>query len=75
MDEAHHYTLHIASYTPAVRLPGGKHDGAFRTKLQIAQAAGIAFKAILADRFYGDNYALGRTLLERWWTAELTLLG
>ncbi|CAM3813012.1 transposase [Polaromonas hydrogenivorans] len=57
-DEAHDYPLHVAPYTPAVRLAGGKHDAAFRTKPQIAlnlveqaQAAGVAFCAIVADCF------------------------
>jgi SRSO17 transposase len=71
-DEAHYYPLHVAPYTPAVRLPDGKHDPAFHTKPQIAlelveraQAAGIAFCAIVADCFYGDDRALEKALLDR----------
>ena len=71
-DEAHYYPLHVAPYTPAARLPDGKHDAAFHTKPQIAlalveqaQAAGIAFCAIVADCFYGDNNALETALLKR----------
>jgi hypothetical protein len=71
-DEARYYPLHVAPYTPAVRLPDGKHDAAFHTKPQIAldlveraQAAGIAFSAIVADCFYGDDRALEKALLER----------
>ena len=71
-DEAHYYPLHVAPYTPAVRLPAGKHDVAFHTKPQIvlslieqAQAAGIAFSAIVADCFYGDDRALEKALLDR----------
>ena len=71
-DEERYYPLHVAPYTPAVRLPDGKHDAAFHTKPQIAlslieqaQAAGIAFSAIVADCFYGDDRALEKALLER----------
>jgi SRSO17 transposase len=70
-DEAHYYPLHAAPYTPSVRLPDGKHDLAFHTKPQIAldlveraQAAGIAFGAIVADCFYGNDMALEKALLE-----------
>lgn len=34
-----------------------------------------AFKTMLADCLYVENNALGRALLESWWTAEFTLLG
>ena len=71
-DEAHYYPLHVAPYTPAARLPGGKHDVAFQTKPQIAlnlveraQAAGIAFGAVVADCFYGDDRVLEKALLDR----------
>lgn len=71
-DEAHYYPLHVMPYTPEKRLAGGKQDPAFRTKPQIAldlveraQAAGIAFCAIVADCFYGDNNALETALLKR----------
>ena len=64
-NEAYYEPLHLMPYTPAVRLAEGRQDRAFRTKTQIAlslveqaQAAGIAFKAIVSDSFYGDNKAL-----------------
>jgi hypothetical protein len=57
-----YYPLHVAPYTPAERLRGGKQDPAFRTKPQLALAlltqahrAGIPFRAVVADSFYGDN--------------------
>ena len=59
-------------HTPEKRLLGGKQDPGFRTKPQIAlalveqaQAAGIAFSAIVADCFYGDDRALEKALLKR----------
>jgi DDE superfamily endonuclease len=49
-------------YTPAGRLPKGKRDPGFRTKpqqaaelVQAARTAGIGFRAVVADCFYGDN--------------------
>lgn len=71
-DERHYYPLHVEPYTPAARLVQGKRDAAFRTKPQIAlkliekaQAAGIAFEAIVADCWYGDNNGLELALRER----------
>lgn len=71
-NELRYYPLHVMPYTPECRLAGGKQDAAFRTKPQIAldlveraQAAGIAFKAIVADCFYGDNNALEAALRQR----------
>jgi len=59
-------------HTPEKRLLGGKQDHGFRTKPQIAlarvaqaQAAGIAFSAIVADCFYGDDRAWEKALLKR----------
>jgi SRSO17 transposase len=70
--EERYYPLHVAPYTPAVRLPDGKHDVAFHTKPQIAldlveqaQAVGVTFSAIVADCFYGDDRALEKALIER----------
>jgi len=61
-DERVYYPLHVEPYTPAPRLPRGKHDPAFRTKPRIAvelvaaaRAAGVPFRAAVADSFYGDN--------------------
>jgi SRSO17 transposase len=61
-DERVYYPLHVEPYTPACRLPKGKNDPAFRTKPQIAVrlvdaalSAGITFRAVVADCFYGEN--------------------
>jgi hypothetical protein len=52
------------AYTPAHHFPKGRTDPAFRTKLQLgmalagdAQAAGVAFRAVVADCAYGDQDA------------------
>jgi SRSO17 transposase len=61
-DERVYYPLHYAPYTPASRLPKGMADPAFRTKPQLAAAlieqargAGVPFRAVVADCFYGDH--------------------
>lgn len=68
-DERMYFPLHGQPYTPASRLPGSRRDPAFRTKPQIAVAlvdaaleAGIVFRAIVADSFYGDNLTFEETL-------------
>jgi hypothetical protein len=66
-----YWPLHAVPYTPASRLAKGKSDPGFRTKPQLAaelvaaaQQAGVPFRAVVADCFYGDNTgfveALGR---------------
>jgi SRSO17 transposase len=57
-----YWPVHVVPYTPACRLPKGKRDPGFRTKPQLAaelvaaaQQAGIPFRAVVADCFYGDN--------------------
>ncbi len=57
-----YWPAHVQPYTPASRLPKGKRDSGFRTKPQLAaelvaaaQQAGIPFRAVVADCFYGDN--------------------
>jgi DDE superfamily endonuclease len=66
-----YWPVDVVPYTPASRLPRGKRDPAFRTKpqlaaelVQAARKAGIGFRAVVADCFYGDNTgfteALGR---------------
>jgi SRSO17 transposase len=62
----------VAPYTPESRLPEGKKDPAFHSKPQLALAlieralaVGIAFKAIVADCFYGDHRELVATLRRR----------
>jgi SRSO17 transposase len=71
-NEQRYYPLHVAPYTPESRLPEGKKDPAFHSKPQLALtlieralAAGIAFKAIVADCFYGDHRELVATLRRR----------
>jgi len=56
-----YYPLHALPYTPAHHFPKAKTDPAFRTKLQIgaalardAVAAGVAFRAVVADCAYAD---------------------
>ncbi len=71
-DESCYYPLHFAPYTPAIRLAGGKQDPAFRTKPEIAlhllgnaQAAGIPFRAIVADCSYGDHCGFEQALVKQ----------
>jgi SRSO17 transposase len=70
-DERVYWPVHVVPYTPACRLPKGTRDPGFRTKprqaaelVAAARAAGIPFRAVVADCFYGDNEgfteALGR---------------
>src|SRR5512132_2505319 len=61
-DERCYWPAHAVPYTPASRLAKGKRDPGFRTKpqlavelIQAAQQAGIGFRAVVADCFYGDN--------------------
>src|SRR3954453_16059345 len=61
-DERVYYPLHLQPYTPASRLARGQADPAFRPKPPLAAelvaaavAAGVPFRAIVADCFYGDH--------------------
>lgn len=61
-DERIYYPLHTLPYQPAGSLPGGKTDPQFATKGQIAAglatkatAAGVRFRALVADCFYGPS--------------------
>jgi DDE superfamily endonuclease len=61
-DERVYWPVHVVPYTPASRLPKGKTDPGFQTKPQLAawlvdaaRQAGISFRAVVADCFYGDN--------------------
>jgi len=69
-DERVYYPLHVRPYTPARRLPKGRQDPAFRTKpqmavdlVQAAVAAGVPFRAVVADSAYGDNLAFEDALM------------
>ena len=66
-----YYPLHVEPYTPARRLPRGQADPAFRTKPQLAVqlvaaagAAGVPFRAVVADCSYGDSLAFEEGLWE-----------
>jgi DDE superfamily endonuclease len=68
-DERVYWPIDVLPYTPASRLPGGKRDPGFRTKPQLAVAlvdaarqAGIGFRAVVADCFYGDNEGFTQAL-------------
>ena len=70
-DERVYYPLHVRPYTPAARLPRGKADPDFRTKPQLAVelvdaafAAGLSFRAVVADCFYGENAAFEGALAD-----------
>src|SRR5262245_5664071 len=70
-DERVYYPLHVRPYTPAKRLPKGQQDPAFRSQPQLAVelvdaalAAGVPFRAVVADCAYGDNLGFEETLEE-----------
>ena len=70
-DEQFYYPLHVDPYTPAHHFPRGKADPAFRTKLAIGQelvaravAAGIPFRAVVADSFYGEDHGFQERMRE-----------
>jgi SRSO17 transposase len=61
-DERCYWPVHAVPYTPASRLAAGERDPGFKTKPQLAvelvhaaREAGIGFRAVVADCFYGDN--------------------
>ena len=69
-DERCYWPVHAVPYTPASRLAAGKRDPGFRTKPQLAvelveaaRQAGIRFRAVVADCFYGDNPGFTEALL------------
>jgi SRSO17 transposase len=66
-----YFPLHVLPYTPAGRLAGGRGDPNFQTKPQLglelvtaARQAGVPFRAIVADNFYGDNFTFQQGLGE-----------
>src|SRR5215211_6896195 len=68
-DERVYWPAHVTPYTPASRLAKGTRDPGFRTKPQLAvglidaaRQAGISFRAVVADCFYGDNVGLCESL-------------
>lgn len=71
-DEDVYYPLDVEPYTPAHWFARGKNDPAFRTKPQIALdlvthavEAGLPFRAVVADCFYGEHDAFRRGLHAR----------
>jgi SRSO17 transposase len=68
-DEDVYYPIEVEPYTPAHHFAKGKADPAFRTKLQLAvelaqraKEAGIPFRAVVADAFYGKEYVVQQGL-------------
>jgi len=65
-DERTYHPLHTRLYVPAPCLPGGREDPSFRTKGRIAaglvesaRTAGVGFRAVVADCFYGPSESPG----------------
>jgi SRSO17 transposase len=76
-DEQVDYPLHVRPSTLAARLVGGKQDPALRPKPQLAlelvaaaRAAGMPFRAVVADSLYGEHPEFTRTL----WQADIPLV-
>ena len=68
-NEERYYPIEVEPYTPAPWFALGKNDPEFRSKPQIAlelienaHALGIPFRAVVADRFYGENHPFWTTL-------------
>ena len=64
--------MEVEPYTPAHHMEGGKADGAFRTKPQIALELveravqmGIPFQTVVADILYGEHREFRRGLEKR----------
>lgn len=67
-----HWPVDLVPYVPDTWLPQGKEDPAFRTKIQLALdlveravSRGLAFRAVVADSWYGCNTGFLKTLEER----------
>ncbi len=89
-DEWVYYPVDFEPYTPADHFPKGKQDPEFRTKLKIAVElvrhavqVPIAFRAVVADSFYGEDrgfrqglrdlkvgYVLALKPSHAWWHPE-----
>jgi SRSO17 transposase len=89
-DEGRYYPVEVEPYTPARWFAKGKSDPAFRTKPEIALEqvqrvleAGVPFRAVVADSFYGENlgfvegleqlelgYVLALNPSHAWWHPE-----
>lgn len=70
-DEGVYYPIDVEPYTPAHHFEQRQADPAFRTKLQLAvelakraKDAGIPFRAVVADAFYGKEYAVQQGLTD-----------
>lgn len=70
-DERVYWPLNVEPFTPKQHFPKGMNDPAYRTKPQIARelvqqtvAAGIPFRAVVADSFYGENETFRTGLAE-----------
>jgi len=68
-DERVSWPIDVVPYTPACRLAKGKLDPGFGTKPQLAvklvdaaRKAGVGFRAVVADCFYGDNVGFTEAL-------------
>ncbi len=69
-NESFYWPVNFEPYTPAHHFEGGKQEPNFRTKLKIASELvelcaveeGIAFKAVVADSFYGEDEDFKRSL-------------
>jgi len=92
-DERVYYPIEVEPYTPASHYARGKADPAFHTKPQIALklveqavAADRPFRAVVADRFYGEHedfkaglvalsvgYVLALKPSHCWWHLEGTI--
>ncbi len=67
-----YYPLHDEPYSPAHHFAEGKADPDFRTKLAIAVEliqravnAGIPFRAVVADCFYGEDRGVQQYWVEQ----------
>ena len=61
-DELRYWAVAVKAYTPAHHFEKGKADEAFRSKPELALglvkeavAAGVPFRAVVADNFYGEH--------------------